>query len=83
MYCSNGTVFIKSFFSVLFIKSFDTFNAPKTAELFYGLFREVVLEIGLQYVIQFIIDNAANYVAAGKMLWQDSLHLHCPTCLND
>jgi len=57
--CPKGTVFIK------FV---DDFGASKTGELLYKLFREVVLYIGPENVVQIVTDNAANYVVANKLL---------------
>lgn len=71
MYCPKGT---------LFVKSVDASNASKIRELLYGIIREVVLVIGPQYVVQFVTDNAANYVVIGKMLKQDVLALLVSLC---
>lgn len=71
---------------IIFIKSNDASHAIKTGELLYGLFRKVVLDIGPQYVVQFVTDNVVNYVATGKLLEQEFRHLYwspyAPPCLN-
>lgn len=62
VYCPKGT---------MFIKSVDASDASKIRELLYGIFREVVLEIGPQYIVQFVTDNTANYVVACKISKQE------------
>ncbi|PKI75765.1 hypothetical protein CRG98_003808 [Punica granatum] len=62
VYCPKGTVFLKSV---------DTSDASKTGEMLYKLFREVVLFVGQENVIHFVTDNAANYVAVGRLLEQE------------
>ncbi|XP_061347945.1 uncharacterized protein LOC133293390 [Gastrolobium bilobum] len=59
VYCPKGTIFLKSV---------DASNASKTADLLYKLFRDVVLHVGPENVVQIVTDNAANYVAAGRLL---------------
>ncbi|XP_061356627.1 uncharacterized protein LOC133301047 [Gastrolobium bilobum] len=51
-----------------FVKSVDASHASKTAELLYQLFKEIVLFVGPENVVQIVTDNAANYVAAGRLL---------------
>ncbi|XP_031394655.1 uncharacterized protein LOC116206052 [Punica granatum] len=43
----------------------------QTWEMLYKLFREVVLFVGQENVVHFVTDNAANYVAAGRLLEQE------------
>ncbi|PKI66875.1 hypothetical protein CRG98_012741 [Punica granatum] len=62
VYCPKGTVFLK------FV---DTSDASKTGDMLYKLFREVVLFVGQENVVHFVTDNAANYVAAGRLLEQE------------
>ncbi|XP_061361535.1 uncharacterized protein LOC133305351 [Gastrolobium bilobum] len=57
VYCPKGTIFLKSV---------DASNASKTADLLYKLFRDVVLHVGPENVVQIVTDNAANYVAVGR-----------------
>ncbi|PKI44254.1 hypothetical protein CRG98_035328 [Punica granatum] len=59
VYCPKGTVFLKSV---------DALDASKTGEMLYKLFREVVLFVGQENVVHSVTDNAANYVAAGRLL---------------
>jgi hypothetical protein len=52
----------------MFLKSVDAFNQVKDANLLFRLLDEVVEEVGVQNGVHVITDNAANYVAAGRML---------------
>ncbi|PKI58887.1 hypothetical protein CRG98_020726 [Punica granatum] len=61
VYCPKG---------IVFVKSVNPLYASKTEEMLYKLFREVVLFVGQENVAHFVIDNAANYVAAGRLLEQ-------------
>eukprot|EP00253_Pinus_taeda_P006848 PITA_06848 len=75
--CRKGTVFIKSLDALEHIK-----DATTICELLDGFIRE----IGVQNVVQVIINNAANYVSANKMLmerYHTLLWTPCAThCLN-
>ncbi|XP_061981452.1 uncharacterized protein LOC133701532 [Populus nigra] len=46
-------------------------DVSKTARLLYQLFREVVLYVGVENIVHMVTDNAANYVAAGKLLMEE------------
>ncbi|XP_015965600.1 uncharacterized protein LOC107489358 [Arachis duranensis] len=59
VYCPKGTIFLKSV---------DASNISKTAENLFKLFRDVVLFVGPENVVHIVTDNAANYVAAGRLL---------------
>ena len=52
----------------MFLKSVDASDQVKDANLLFRLLDEVVEEVGVQNVVQVITDNAANYVAVGRML---------------
>ena len=54
----------------MFLKSVDTSSFRKDAETLFKLFDEVVQEIGVENLVQFIIDNDASYKVAGKKLQQ-------------
>ncbi|CAK8538852.1 unnamed protein product [Lathyrus sativus] len=71
VYCPKGTVFIKSV---------DASGASKTADTLFKLFKEVVLYVGPENVVQIVIDNAANYVAAGKLLEKEFPKLYWSPC---
>ncbi|XP_042976309.1 uncharacterized protein LOC122307475 [Carya illinoinensis] len=61
VYCPKGT---------MFLKSVDTSGLRKDAETLFNIFDEVVQEIGVENLVQFITDNDASYKAAGKKLQQ-------------
>ncbi|XP_049931177.1 uncharacterized protein LOC126409228 [Nymphaea colorata] len=61
IYCPKGT---------MFLKSLDLSDVPKTAEILFNVFDNVVQEVGLANVVQFITDNATNYRAAGDLFFQ-------------
>jgi len=57
--CPKGT---------MFIKSVDASAQFKDARTLCDLLDVFILEVGVENVVQVITDNAANYVAAGRML---------------
>jgi hypothetical protein len=59
--CPKGT---------MFIKSVDASAHAKYAQLLCELLDGFIQEIGPQYVVQVITDNAANYVVVGRMLME-------------
>ena len=59
VHCPRGT---------MFMRSVDASAHVKDAALLCGLLDEFIQEIGPQHVVQLITDNAANYVAVGRML---------------
>ena len=69
--CPKGTMFIKSVDASAYAK-----DAIRLCELLDGFIRE----IGPQYVVQVITDNAANYVAAGRMLMDRYPSLYWTPC---
>ncbi|CAL0299670.1 unnamed protein product [Lupinus luteus] len=71
VYCPKGTVFIKSV---------DASYASKTADLLFKLFKEVVMYVGAKNIVHIVIDNAANYVAAGRLLERKFPHLFWSPC---
>jgi hypothetical protein len=60
--CPKGTIFLKTV---------DVSDVSKTARLLYQLFREVVLYIGVENIVYMVNDNAANYIAAGRLLMEE------------
>ena len=54
----------------MFIKSIDASTYVKDASLLCELMEGFIKDIGVNNVVQIIIDNAANYVATGKMLME-------------
>ncbi|XP_022871119.1 uncharacterized protein LOC111390332 [Olea europaea var. sylvestris] len=71
VYCPKGTIFLKSV---------DASNESKSANMLYKLFRDVVLFVGSEYVVHMVTDNAANYVAAGRLLEQEFQTLFWSPC---
>jgi hypothetical protein len=69
--CPRGT---------MFIKSIDASAYVKDAQLLCELLDGFIKEIGLQYVVQVIMDNVANYVAAGKLLMERYQTLYWTPC---
>eukprot|EP00261_Vitis_vinifera_P032873 XP_019074116.1 PREDICTED: uncharacterized protein LOC100247282 isoform X3 [Vitis vinifera] len=57
--CPKGT---------LFLKSVDISGHADDAHYLYELLESVVLEVGLENVVQVITDSAASYVYAGRLL---------------
>ena len=57
--CPKGT---------MFLKSIDASSHVKDAHLIFSFLADVVEEVGVANVVQAITDNAANYVAAGRLL---------------
>ncbi|XP_057757176.1 uncharacterized protein LOC130976341 [Arachis stenosperma] len=71
VYCPKGTVFLKSV---------DVFNVSKTADALFKLIRDVVLFVGPENVVHIVTDNAANYVAAGRLLEAEFPKLYWSPC---
>ena len=51
----------------MFIKSVDASEKVKTAQLICEMMEKVVQEVGEEHVVQIVTDNAANYMAAGRL----------------
>eukprot|EP00253_Pinus_taeda_P020806 PITA_20806 len=59
--CPNGT---------MFMKSIDAYSHIRDAKTLCDLLDVFTLEVGAEHVVQVITDNAANCVAAGRMLME-------------
>ncbi|KAH9329477.1 hypothetical protein KI387_001585, partial [Taxus chinensis] len=57
--CPQGT---------MFLKSVDASDRVKDANLLFELLDEIVLEVGVENVVQIITDNASNYVLAAEIV---------------
>ena len=77
--CPKGT---------MFLKSIDSSNQVKDAQLLFRLLDKVIMEVGVKNVVQVITNNASNYVA--ERCWRKNtppfggLHVHpivWTTCL--
>ena len=64
----------------MFIKSVDASAYVKDAQLLCELLDNFIQEIGPQLLVQIITDNAANYVAAGRLLMQRYASLYWTPC---
>jgi len=51
-----------------FLSSVDTSNMSKTADKIFEMLYAIVERIREENVVQVVIDNAANYKAAGQLL---------------
>lgn len=52
----------------MFFKSVGTSGIVKNADALFQMFNRVVTSVGLRNIVQFITDNEANYIAAGRKL---------------
>ncbi|XVF31674.1 hypothetical protein REPUB_Repub17cG0011700 [Reevesia pubescens] len=72
VYCSKGTIFLKSM---------DVSNVcSRDAKFYYRLLDEVIEEIGEQYIVQIVTDNEATIKVAGKQLIVKRKHLYWISC---
>jgi hypothetical protein len=72
VYCPKGTIFLKIM---------DVSDVLKTARLLHQLFREVVLYVGVENIVHMVTDNAANYVAAVKLLIEEFPSIFWSPCV--
>ena len=71
---------------ISFVKYVDALNIVKDATNLFQLFDEVIKCVGPLNVVHIVIDNATNYVVAGRLISQKHKHINwspCTTyCLN-
>jgi hypothetical protein len=67
--------------STMFIKSIDASTHVKDASLLCELMDAFIQEIDVHNVVQIITDNAANYVAAGRLLMERHHSLFWTPCV--
>ncbi|XLU65766.1 hypothetical protein S245_024975, partial [Arachis hypogaea] len=67
-------------YQTVFLKSVDAFNVLKTTDALFKLFRDVVLFVGPKNIVHILTDNAANYVAAGRLLKYEFPKLYWSPC---
>ena len=72
IYCSEG---------ILFVKSIDDSDIVKDATNLFKLFDEVIEWVGPLNVVHIVTDNAANYVAAGRLISQKHKHINWSPCV--
>lgn len=64
----------------VFLKCVDASDKIKDANLLFKLLDEVVEEVGEEYVVQVVTDNASNYKKAGELLMEKRPHLYWAPC---
>ena len=75
VYCPRG---------IAFLKSVDASDQVKSASLLFELFESIVLEVGVEHVVQFVSDNASSiFAAAGKLLMDKYPNLFWTLCVAD
>ncbi|KAL6319822.1 hypothetical protein AAG906_036886 [Vitis piasezkii] len=71
VYCPEG---------ISFVKSVDASDIVKDASNLFLLFDEVIEWVGPLNVVHIVTDNAANYVAAGRLISQKHKHINWSPC---
>jgi hypothetical protein len=71
VYCTEGTVFLKSV---------DATNNYKSANYICALIEEVIEEVGATRVVQVVSDNGANFKKAGSILMENYSHIFWTPC---
>ena len=62
------------------MKSIDALGKTKNAKYLCEIIDEVIKDVGEENVVQIVTDNAANYVAAGKLLMERHPHIFWTPC---
>ena len=63
------------------MKSIDALGKSKNAEYLCEVMDEVINDMGEENVVQIVTNNAANYVAVGKLLMKRHPHLYWTPCV--
>ncbi|RVW20428.1 hypothetical protein CK203_112414 [Vitis vinifera] len=71
VYCPEG---------ISFVKSVDALDIVKDATNLFQLFDEAIEWVGPLNVVHVVIDNAANYVVAGRLISQKHKHINWSLC---
>ncbi|XP_020967722.1 uncharacterized protein LOC110266964 [Arachis ipaensis] len=71
VYCSKG---------LCFVKSVDASSMVKNASSLCDLFSEVIEWIGPDNIVHVVTDNAANYIAAGRLINKKFENIHQSPC---
>ena len=66
--------------SISFVKSVDASDVVKEAKTLFNLFSEVIEWVGPTNVVHVVTDNAANYVAAGKLIHEKYDNIYWSPC---
>ena len=72
MYCPKG---------ISFVKSVDASDVVKNAANLFLLFDEVIEWVGPLNIVHIVIDNAANYVAVGRLISHKHKHINWSPCV--
>ncbi|XP_054780732.1 uncharacterized protein LOC129288249 [Prosopis cineraria] len=65
---------------IIFVKSVDASDLVKDAKTLFSLFSEVIEWVGPKNVVHVVIDNAANYVACGKLIKEKYKSIYWSPC---
>ncbi|XP_054794084.1 uncharacterized protein LOC129299644 [Prosopis cineraria] len=65
---------------IVFMKSVDALDLVKDAKILFQLFGEMIEWIGPKNVIYVVIDNAANYIACGRLIHEKYKHIYWSPC---
>ena len=57
--------------STVFLKSVDALNNIKDHKYIYKLLKNVIKEVGVDNVVQIVIDNGSTFVETGKLLMKN------------
>ncbi|XP_054816887.1 uncharacterized protein LOC129316487 [Prosopis cineraria] len=65
---------------IVFVKSVDTSDLVKDAKTLFSLFSEVIEWVGPKNIVHVVTDNAANYVACGKLIKEKYKSIYWSPC---
>ena len=71
VYCPQG---------ILFVKFVDASNIVKNYTNLFNLFDEIIEWVGPSNIVHMVIDNVANYVATGRLIFQKYKHINWSPC---
>ncbi|XP_054782672.1 uncharacterized protein LOC129289958 [Prosopis cineraria] len=66
--------------SLVFVKSVDASHIIKDAKNLFSLFCEVIEWVGPTNIVYVVTDNAANYIAAGRLIREKYNHIYWSPC---
>ncbi|XP_054781971.1 uncharacterized protein LOC129289193 [Prosopis cineraria] len=71
---------VYSTYGMVFVKSVDASNLVKDARTLFSLFCEVIEWVGPKNIIHMVTNNAANYVACGKLIKEKYKNIYWSPC---
>ncbi|XP_028796952.1 uncharacterized protein LOC114752370 [Neltuma alba] len=71
---------VYSIHGMVFVKSIDASNVVKDAKTLLSLFCEVIEWVGPENLVHVVTDNAANYVACGKLIKEKYKTIYWSPC---